>query len=430
MATFDSSSISDYLVLYDTGDSGVVGYAFILTPYEKDGLLSVYQQQGTGFSSTPCRTWGHRASTHCCGRGHHRTAPAAFPGTRSRATSRRWVERAPSSLTSGTVTNIADLPAKGDNSVAVWLQNDQYTVNLLDSNGTLHTIQQTGPGAFADPMPISNGVPGTVTPGLVTVSGVPTDPTRATLFAVGADETLSVLSLDDAGWNQTQLHQDHVVGVQLTSYRVKITVRDASSTPVRYAQAQIGTDRPVGLWQDIGSTIITPAATVTMTADILGEISFSVPAEELDAAVLTVQALDGSGNATGSALSVTADYDVRNFMGGTAVLDNVGSMSANTLQTAKNPDGTNLLPGSTTPAPRTWLARCPRRSQPDRGPAGVLRSARDADDDHREEGAQTGHDVQLARCPGVRCPGEQPGPGVARTCSTPSATPSATGWPR
>ena len=62
-----------------------------------------------------------------------------------------------------------------------------------------------------------------------------------------------------------------------------------------------------------------------VTADVKGEITFSVPAEELDCATLVVQAHDFDGNPTGSAFTVTPDTDVRGFLGGTGTLTDQGS---------------------------------------------------------------------------------------------------------
>ena len=86
--------------------------------------------------------------------------------------------------------------------------------------------------------------------------------------------------------------------------------------------------------QPEGSTIITPDSPVTLTTDVRGQLTFSVPAEELDTAELTVQALGPDGNASGEALLVIGDYDVRAFLGGAGTLTHLGQLSGTALMQA------------------------------------------------------------------------------------------------
>jgi hypothetical protein len=234
-----------------------------------------------------------------------------------------------------------DTPGPGRS--AVWRNDDLYAFAFVDE-GVVETVTQYGNPAtsstFSDPLPLVTGVE--------RIYALTDDPQEATLFAVNADETLSVLTLDDSGWTQTLVHQDGATLQEVTSYRVKVQVRDANDVGVVNAAIQLSADRPVGLWQPAGSTLVTPAAPVTLTADALGAVTFSMPAEELDAAVLTVWALGPDGERTGSAFLITADTDVRGFLGGTGTLASVGTMSPSVLLSAKNADGTPLLPTLTT----------------------------------------------------------------------------------
>ena len=337
-----SGTVQDFLILYDTNATNTVGYALVLF---STGVLSVYAQQDEIFPDSPLTDAGSTGVTELMWAWASPSSTTGVPGYAFQGNVPSYGEGAYFCDEDGNFTRVSDAPETGSSTVAVWLMNDQYTVNLLDSDGTLQTIQQTAPGVFADPLPIANGVPGSVKPGLVAVYGVPTDPTRATLFGVGADETLSVLTLDDTGWTQTQVQQDDVVASAVSCYRVTMSVLDSNGSPIRYGQAQVSSDRLVGLWQDTGSTILVPGTPVTLTGDLSGQITFSVPAEELDTAVLTAQALDGSGQPSGSPLTVAGDYDVRSFLGGSAALNDLGTMQASTLTGAKNPDGSTLLPG-------------------------------------------------------------------------------------
>ncbi len=116
-----------------------------------------------------------------------------------------------------------------------------------------------------------------------------------------------------------------------------VRVLDANGAGVGGGQIQLGTDRPAGLWQPAGSTILTPAAPVTMTADGAGMLTVSIPAEELDTAVLTAQALDSSGHPTGTPLTVTPNIDVQNFLAGNGSLTDIGKLTGGALQGALNP---------------------------------------------------------------------------------------------
>lgn len=345
--TLDTSatgSVADCVVLYDTNASGTTGYAIVLYG---SGNLVVYPQQGEVFSTQSLTDSGSTGVSQVLYAWATPGSQAGVPGYAIQANidAPGYGEGTYFCDEQGNVVKVNDSVAPGNAAASVWLSDDQYTVNLLDADYVLQTIQQTGPGAFADPLPVTNGVPASPKPGLVSVYSVPTDPTRNTLFAVGADGSLSVLSLDDSGWTQTQLQQKYTSGAPVDCYRLTIKVVDVHGTAVGLASAQLSTDRPVGLWQDIGSTSLVPGTPVTLQANLQGRINVSVPAEELDTAVLTVQALDPSGQPSGPAVPVSAAYDVQNFLGGTGSLSNLGTISASTLQGAKNADGSNLLPG-------------------------------------------------------------------------------------
>ena len=346
LQTLDSSSvtITDYIVLFDaSGSETPAGYSLILTA---DQFLNVYPQvysldqdtpqfgvdplTDTGSSNVTALLWAWITDTS-----------SGVPGYAFQTANETWFVAGDGSAPQ----SVSDQPAAAANSVAVWT-GDLGVVNLLDANGTLNTILQNPDHSWQAPIPI---VPGTTTtvPGLASIFGIPTDPNQSTLFAIGLDESLSVLSLDDSGWTQTLVRQDGTQLVEIDSYRVQINLLDANGVPLAGGQAQIDTDRPIGFWQPTGSSFVTPAAVVTLTADNKGEITFSVPAEELDCAVLTVQALDPNGSPTGSPFTVTTDYDVRGFLGGTGTLTDIGPISNDALTQATNSSGGDLFPGLT-----------------------------------------------------------------------------------
>ena len=353
LQTLDSrdGEVLDYLVLFDAaGGPSPVGYSLVLTA---DGILSVYPEQ-PNTSQNDAQFWypaldtaGASGVTALLAAWATSGSKSGLPGYVFQARDATWF--APEDGSS--FTSLADHPIQAPNSVTVWT-GDLSVVNLLDANDTLNTVLETAPGTWQSPIPTVPGpvVPGAPTvPGLKSIFGVPTDLTQSTLFAIGLDDTLSVLTLDDAGWTQTLLRQDGTQQVGIDSYRVQVNVLDGNGLPVPGASVQVGTDRPVGFWQPAGGSYLIPGAPpVTLTTDYSGKLVFSVPAEELDCAVLTVQALDAGNHPTGGPLTVIADTDVRGFLNGTGMLTNLGTMNGgNALLEAKNSAGGNLFPGLT-----------------------------------------------------------------------------------
>lgn len=333
--------LTDFAVLYDaTGTSTTDAPTGFLLTLTSTGLLSVFPQDGLSYNEAAIDTAGAAGVTELMWAYNWPSGTTNLPGYAFQtASGTGFVDQ------NGTYNTVADVALAASNAVAVWQLNDLYTVNLLDSDGTLQMIQELssdGTGSWATPIPL--------VPDLQAVYGVPTDPNQNTLFAVGLDETLSVLSLGASGWTQTQVHQSGEELYDFSAYRVQGTVRDANGTAVMGAQVRISTDRPVGAWTPTGSLPITPDAPLTVTTDVKGEITFSIPSDELDCAMLTLQALDANGNASGSPLLVMADNDVRGFLGGTGPLGDLGTLTGSTLSSATRSDGTTPLFGTLTDA--------------------------------------------------------------------------------
>jgi hypothetical protein len=353
--TFDATEVAvqDCMLLYssDQTSSAPVGYSLVLAnqAVKSEADLSVYaQQQWSGYTTAQ---FGQ--------------SPLTDAGT-SNATALLWAWATPGSnsgvpgyaVQTATVTwfvpedgtdpvSLTDNPAATSNSVAVWT-GALDVVNALDHDGTLNTVLEIAPGSWQPAIPVVPGKSidqdGVAVPGLAAIFGVPTDPTQSTLFAVGLDKSLSVLTLDSSGWTQTLVRQEATQQVEIDSYRVQIVVLDANNVPVPGAGVSVLPDRPVGIWQPDGSTYATPDALANLTADYTGRVTFSVPAEELDCAVLTVQPLGPAG----SPLTVVPDTDVRGFLNGTGSLTDIGPINGgNALLAAKNSSGGDLFPGLT-----------------------------------------------------------------------------------
>ncbi len=251
----------------------------------------------------------------------------------------------------GAQVTIYDGGSVGAGQVAVWQLDDLYTFTILDHQSQVASVvTQIGNPVtgFTLPIPLAGGID--------RIYSLPTDPAQGTLFAVDTLGTLNVLTKDPTlGWTQTQVHQDGVRLQPVTSWQTQISVLDANNNAVAGGKVQMTVDRPVGLWQADGSTILTPASPVTMTANGSGRIIASIPAQELDTAVLTAQALDSTGEPTGQPFTITPNIDVQNFLAGTHSLTDIGKLTNNALTKATipvdpaNPDGpqTTVFPNLT-----------------------------------------------------------------------------------
>jgi hypothetical protein len=340
-------TVSDYIVLFDSNATAPVGYAFVFNSPATgaDGSVSVYPeipytaQNSDSFGPDPLVDLGLGTATALLWAWATPGSTTGIPGYAvQQSTGTVLVDE------NGNYNQLWDTNTVTQDQATVWLQDGLYTVNLLDSNGVVNTVQETsssGTGSWASALPLTT-IPG----GFATIFSVPTDPHEATMFAVGADETLSVLSLDTSGWSQTQVRQDGPQLQSVDSYRVQASVLDANGAGVGLASVQVSTDRPAGFWQASGNTTVTPASPVTMTADGAGQLIFSIPAEELDCAVLTMQAVNPDGTLT-AVFTVTPDTDVQDFLQGSGSLLNAGTTSAPDLLAATNPANGPLFPALT-----------------------------------------------------------------------------------
>ena len=339
--TLDTTTISvnDFIILFDSSDTPV-GYALV---YSADGDVSVYPQvpftspNADCFSRDPLTDAGAQDVTALLWAWATPGSETGIPGYAVQQSSgTAFVDE------NGNYNQLWGTNTVTKNQATVWLQDGLYTVNLLDGNGAVNMVQETsssGTGSWASALPLT-----TIPRGFAMIFSVPTDPHEATMFAVGVDQSLSVLSLGTSGWTQTQVHQDGPKLQPIDSYRVQASVLDANGAGVGQAAVRVSTDRPVGFWQASGNTTVTPGSPVTMAADGAGQLIFSAPAEELDCAVLTMQALDANGAPSGPAFTVTPDTDVRNFLKGDGSLLNIGTISATSLLTATNTVNGPLFP--------------------------------------------------------------------------------------
>jgi hypothetical protein len=324
-------TIENTVVLFDPDqvpDGTPTGFAVVLT---SDGSISTYNQTG------PASFSGQFASALPTTAGSLLWAYTT-PGSTTGQPAILWqnengivgfqAENGAWNFTGFTYGNPA-----GDGQVAAWKLNGAYTFTFLNDGlaQVVSEIPGSGSGiSWTAPIPLAGG--------FEKIYSLLADPSQSTLFAADAAQTLNVLTKDPVlGWTQTQVHQDGASIQSVTSWRVQITTLDANQVGVGFGQIRLSTDRPVGFWQASGSTVVTPGTPVTLTAGPSGQVTFSIPAEELDTARLTVQALDSNGNPSGDPLDVTPDIDVQTFLAGQGSLTDIGKLTGPGLVAATIP---------------------------------------------------------------------------------------------
>jgi hypothetical protein len=323
------ASVLDYIVLFDTaGGASPVGYSLLL---DSGGTLQGYKQLAYQTQTTPQFTDASEIQAVFDLDVTELIWAWATPGSKTGLPGYAYQQKF--SLEDGTQNGtlfydesgheqvLSDLASLGNNAVAIWLDNGLYTVNLLDPSDKLSTTAQytssSGP-AWGTAIPIGTG--------LTAVFSVPTDPAEATLFAVDPGGVLNVLTKGATGWTQNVVHQDAASTIEVVSWRCQIGLYDANGAGVssNNGSVQLTTSLPIDIWQDNASIVLLPGSKVTLSLNAGGQASVSIPAAELDTAVLTATPLDASGNPRGPALTIVPNTDTQNYLAGTASLTSAG----------------------------------------------------------------------------------------------------------
>jgi len=169
----------------------------------------------------------------------------------------------------------------------------------------------------------------------------------ATLFAVGADQTLHFLSQDRVSqlWKRTLVQQPGSKPYQLTRYRTQLTVTDSNGNPAPGVPVTIAASEETAILVGGKTYFVGPdSQTATIATNEAGVLTLSRAATSLVCPSYTVTA-SGSGEKT-----VRPDQNYHSFLAGTDAI-NTGSavvppMSKDTLQSA-TVGGQPLSPGLT-----------------------------------------------------------------------------------
>ncbi|MET0695543.1 MAG: hypothetical protein ABWY56_16530 [Propionibacteriaceae bacterium] len=233
--------------------------------------------------------------------------------------------------------DLGDTPGVGH--AAAWDDDGTYSFAYLNVDGLISIItgyEENGVETFTAPIPLQ--------PGFQRIYAQPADPSQGTIFAVGADDSLNILTRNpiSGSWQLLPVHQDGETLTEVASWRVQISVLDANGSGVAGGQVQLTSDQLIGVWQPAGNTFLDDQP-LTMTTDGWGLLTFSLPAIELDTATLTATALGPDGQPSGTAQRITPDIDAHKFLAGQGSLTDIGQLDGPALQNATNSDGTTKL---------------------------------------------------------------------------------------
>ena len=207
------------------------------------------------------------------------------------------------------------------------------------SGGTLSLITQYAPAATGQDPPEAPSGFGDALPfhqDVVTVWTARTaDQTVASLVVQDVLGQLTVLRKDptSGAWTGAPIRLASATAQELTQWRTELIVKDANGVPVPNLAVTISSDEEVGVWQETGHTVLSPAMPAAFTTNVFGRITLSVPATSLSTATLTVAAPELVVSPVFS-----PDGDVHGFLGGAEPLPHLGKLTPTTLTNATVPD--------------------------------------------------------------------------------------------
>jgi hypothetical protein len=236
----------------------------------------------------------------------------------------RW---APSniSLTTGDVTkttNLMNLFVVSGDTLSVIRQVDQGDV-------TANALQPV----FNPPVPLQGGVAAVVPQ---------TRPSRGDeLIVVGADGNLQVVTkTGDGGWSSTEIQLPASEAAEVATYRVQLSLTDDWSFPVADQKLQITTSEPAMALVD-GRGVTLADTPVTVTTDANGQVTIPIVADGLFAPRLSI-----AGDGLPGPATVSPSRPLNDYMAGTATLNLLPPMKADTLATAKTAGGQPVWPAA------------------------------------------------------------------------------------
>ena len=197
------------------------------------------------------------------------------------------------------------------------------TLSVVHQMAGQGEIADSATPQFAPAVPLQAGL------GQVTVPA--SRATGAGLIAIGADGSLlSLLQLPDGPWLDTQIHLPATEPLQVTSYRVQLSLTDASGRPVTGASLQVSSASPVTAMINGQAMPLEPAPVIVPPTDKTGRVTISLPAAGISAPALTV-----TGTGLPTPVTISPSAAVNGYLAGTTTLNYLPVLDETVLTSAR-----------------------------------------------------------------------------------------------
>lgn len=172
----------------------------------------------------------------------------------------------------------------------------------------------------------------------------PTDRDQTTMLPIAADDTLHMLVKDATTglWTDTPVQLASEVVVDITQWRVEVTVTDNNGAPAIDYPLTVTADQVIGIWQPSGNSIIGPNTPAIYNTNFRGQATIATPCVALSTALLTV-----TGANLTQQLVIDPAADVHAYLAGQAPLDTMPVLTGDTLRAATidgTPTGVKVAP--------------------------------------------------------------------------------------
>ncbi len=161
------------------------------------------------------------------------------------------------------------------------------------------------------------------------------------LIVIADDGNLEVLTKRaDGGWSANEIHLPATEPAQVSTYRVELTLADDWGTRVSAKPLQVTASAPTMALM-AGKGVMLSSTPVTFTTDRAGQVTIPIVADGLWAPKLTV-----SGGGLTAPVTVSPSDPVNTYLMGSATLNYLPAMTADTLYRASTPTGTTVFPAA------------------------------------------------------------------------------------
>jgi hypothetical protein len=197
---------------------------------------------------------------------------------------------------------------------------------------SLWVVRQHPSGDAADDSTDPVFGPAVALQGRVAAASLPSSRGDGTgMMFIDTDGELHTLTQDptSGAWTGNTVHLPAAEALELSTYRVQLSVADAWGQPVIGATVQVSTVGPTIAMINGQPASLTPTSTVPATSDILGRVTVAVPATGLAAPALTV-----TGDNLARPVTVYPSRRVNDYLTGTTSLNHLPPLTPDVLSAA------------------------------------------------------------------------------------------------